>query len=198
MKFLLGIFAGFAILGLVVSAFVLSGSFDVAARTPIGKFEKRLAGFALDRAVARRAPKVSNPLAPSKEVLSGGLEQFEEMCVTCHGAPGVEPSEIGVGLNPPAPDLTLARVQARSDGQLFWLVSNGVRMSGMPAFGPTHKEEEIWKIVAFMRHLPSLTPEEEKQLKAGAAEHEHGDEQEPGGEKDKGHTHEGEHAHESH
>ena len=196
MKFLLGILAGFAILGLVGAVWVLSGSFDVAARAPIGKFEKQFAGFALDRAVARRAPKVSNPLAPSKEVLSGGLEHFGEMCVTCHGAPGVEPSEIGVGLNPPAPDLTLAKVQARSDGELFWFVSNGIRMSGMPAFGPTHKQDELWQIVAFLRHLPALTPEEEKQLQAGASEHEHGEEHAPG--KESGHTHEGEHAPETH
>ncbi len=198
MKFLLGILAGFAILGLVASALVLSGSFDVAARAPVGKFEKRLAGLALDRAVARRAPRVSNPLAPSKEVLAGGLEHFGEMCVTCHGAPGIEPSEIGVGLNPPAPDLTLARVQARSDGELFWFVSNGVRMSGMPAFGPTHKEDEIWTIVTFLRHLPALTPDEEKQLQAGAGEHEYGEGHESGGVKDGGHTHGGEHAHEKH
>jgi mono/diheme cytochrome c family protein len=59
-------------------------------------------------------------------------------------------------------------VQKRTDGELFWVVQNGIRMTGMPAFGPTHKDEEIWKIVAFLRHLPALTPEEEKALSAGA------------------------------
>jgi mono/diheme cytochrome c family protein len=86
------------------------------------------------------------------------------MCVSCHGAPGVDASPVGEGLNPPAPDLTLARIQERSDGELFWLVQNGIRMTGMPAFGPTHRDEEIWEIVAFLRHLPELTPEEEKAL----------------------------------
>jgi mono/diheme cytochrome c family protein len=76
----------------------------------------------------------------------------------------VDASEIGEGLNPPATDLTLARVQDRADGELFWIVQNGIRMTGMPAFGPTHREEEIWKIVAFLRHLPEITPEEERQL----------------------------------
>ena len=78
------------------------------------------------------------------------------MCVSCHGAPGVDASEAGDGLNPPAPDLTLPRVQKRTDGELFWLVQNGIRMTGMPAFGTTHKDEEIWKIVAFVRRLPSF------------------------------------------
>ena len=79
-------------------------------------------------------------------------------------------SEIGEGLNPPAPDLTLPRVQGRPDGELFWIVSNGIRTTGMPAFGPTHKPEEIWKIVSLIRPLPELTAEEQKALKA-AEEH---------------------------
>ncbi len=98
-------------------------------------------------------------------MLRGGLAHYKGMCVGCHGAPGVDPSEAGEGLNPPASDLTLGRVQKRTDGELFWLIQNGVRMTGMPAFGPTHKDEEIWKIVAFLRHLPALTPEEEKILR---------------------------------
>jgi mono/diheme cytochrome c family protein len=61
-------------------------------------------------------------------------------------------------------------VQHRSDGELFWIVQNGIRMSGMPAFGATHKERQIWEIVAFLRHLPSLTPEEEKALAAATKE----------------------------
>ena len=178
MKFLAGILAGILLLAVGAAAFVVSGAFDVAATVNPGKLEKRLASVALDRSVARRAPKTSNPAAASPEALQTGLAHYRGMCVTCHGAPGVDPSEIGVGLNPAAPDLTLAKVQARTDGELFWLVSHGIRMSGMPAFGPTHKDEEIWKIVAFLRHLPELTDEEENQLKgSGEAErpggHEH-------------------------
>ena len=91
------------------------------------------------------------------------------MCVTCHGAPGVDASEAGEGLNPPAPDLTTGKVQKRTDGELFWLVQGGIRMTGMPAFGPTHKDEEIWKIVAFLRRLPALSPEETRELKTEGA-----------------------------
>jgi mono/diheme cytochrome c family protein len=91
----------------------------------------------------------------------------------CHGAPGVEESEFGQGLNPPAPDLTLPVIQKMSDGELFWIVSNGIRMTGMPAFSPTHKPEEVWKIVSFVRHLPELTDEEQKALGAGTDEKAH-------------------------
>lgn len=176
MKFLAGILAGLLLLGLGAAAFVLSGTFDVAATVHPSKLEKQLGELALDRSVARRAPKTSNPVAPSPESLRTGLEHYRGMCVTCHGAPGVDASDIGNGLNPPAPDLTLSKVQARTDGELFWLVSHGIRMTGMPAFGPTHEEDEIWKIVAFLRHLPEITAEEEAALKGsggGEPEHKH-------------------------
>jgi mono/diheme cytochrome c family protein len=165
MRFLSGVLFGFLLVALGAIAFLATGSFNVAATLPPGKVEKQVAGFALDKSVQKRAPAGKNPLAGNADAVRGGLAHYKEMCVTCHGAPGVDASEIGEGLNPPAPDLTLSKVQARTDGQLFWLVQNGIRMTGMPAFGPTHKDEEVWKIVAFLRHLPELTPEEEKQLK---------------------------------
>jgi mono/diheme cytochrome c family protein len=165
MKFLSGMLFGFALLLAGGAAIVWAGLFNTAATVPPGELERRIAQFALDRSVARRAPRTGNPLKPDPEVLRGGLAHYKEMCVSCHGAPGVDASEAGDGLNPPAPDLTLGRVQRRTDGELFWLVQNGVRMSGMPAFGQTHKEEEIWKIVAFVRRLPALSQEEQRELR---------------------------------
>jgi mono/diheme cytochrome c family protein len=164
MRFLAGIVAGVMFVAVGAGALLLTGSFDAAATKPPSKMEKRIAGVALTRWVKRRAPKAQNPFAGSAEAVQAGLVHYKEMCVTCHGAPGVDPSEIGEGLNPPAPDLTLAGVQGRTDGELFWLVQNGIRMTGMPAFGPTHKDEDVWRIVAFVRHLPEITPEEEKRL----------------------------------
>lgn len=169
MKFLSGVVFTLVALGLGGAAIVAAGLLDPAASVPPGALETRIARFALDRAVARRAPKSPNPLKADTEVLRSGRDHYKSMCVGCHGAPGVDPSEAGEGLNPPAPDLTLGRVQKRTDGELFWLVQNGIRMTGMPAFGPSHKDEEIWKIVAFLRHLPALTPEDEKALAEAAA-----------------------------
>jgi len=164
MKFVAGVVAGLAVLGLAAAAIVLSGLFNVSANVPPGRIEKRFAELALDRSVARRAPRGPSPLAASPEAVRVGMAHYKEMCVFCHGAPGVDASEAGEGLNPPAPDLTLTKIQQRSDGELFWILQNGIRMTGMPAFGPTHKDEEIWKMVAFLRHLPQLTPEEQKAL----------------------------------
>ena len=80
-------------------------------------------------------------------------------CVYCHGAPGKDPTDIGKGLNPEPP--YLPDVVARwSGGELFWIAKNGIRMTGMPAFGSTHKDEEIWKVVAFIQRLPTVTEED--------------------------------------
>ena len=166
MKFLSGLVFAFAVLLVGGAAVIWAGLFNTTAMVPPGALERRVAGFALDRSVHRRAPKAGNPLKPDPEVLRGGLGHYKAMCVTCHGAPGVDASEAGEGLNPAAPDLSSGKVQKRTDGELFWLVQGGIRMTGMPAFGPTHSDEEIWKIVAFVRRLPALSPEEERELKA--------------------------------
>ena len=173
MKLLVGIFLG--ILIVILAAFLLAatGSFNVSAKEGVGRFEQKVATFTLMRSVARRAPKDKNPFAGSPEALRAGLAHYKENCVMCHGAPGVEESEAGMGLNPPAPDLTLPAVQKLSDGELYWIVVNGIRMTGMPAFSLTHKPEEIWHMVAFVRHLPEITAEEQKALKAGSEEEEH-------------------------
>ena len=95
-----------------------AGLVDFSASTPPGRFEQRLATFALNRSIQRHAPRVANPFARSPEAVAAGLALFRTHCVACHGAPGVDPTEEGASLNPPAPGLTLARVQARSDGEL--------------------------------------------------------------------------------
>ena len=165
MKFLLGVVFGILLVAVGAAAIVYTGSFDVSALKPPSKTERTLATLALNKAVARRAPDVRNPLPMNAETLRGGLHEFGENCVVCHGAPGVDPGAIGQGLNPGAPDLTLPRVQARSDGELFWITANGIRMTGMPAFSATHDEKEIWETVAFLRHLPEITDEEAAELK---------------------------------
>ena len=169
MRFLSGVVFTVALALVFGVLFVVSGLYDVAAAKPPGGLEKAVARLTMNRSVARRAGKTANPLA-GPDAIRAGLAHYREMCVFCHGAPGVDASEAGEGLNPPAPDLTIESVQHRTDGELFWIVQNGIRMTGMPAFGGTHKDAEIWKIVAFLRHLPQLTKDEQAALKAGMPE----------------------------
>jgi mono/diheme cytochrome c family protein len=202
MKIFAGILIGWVLMAVLIGLVLWSGAYNFAATNPPGKMEKNLAEFALDHSIERRAPVKKNPFTRPEDVRAG-FAHYKANCVACHGAPGVEESEFSQGLNPPAPDLTLPSIQETPDGELFWVVSNGIRSTGMPAFSPTHKEEEIWHIVAFLRHLPEITKEEQQVLKAGRSEeeHHHGEggetagkpegqeEQKPAGEGKPGHTH---------
>ena len=156
-----------AVGSLAATIVLTAGLVDFSASTPPGRLEERLATFALDRSIARHAQREVNPLAGSPDAARAGLLLFRTHCVACHGAPGVDPTEAGASLNPPAPGLTLSRVQARPDGELRWIVSHGIRMTGMPAFGPSRSEAEIWELVAALRRLPRLSAEERRELRAG-------------------------------
>ena len=85
----------------------------------------------------------------------------------CHGAPGQEPAEIAKGLWPETPDLKKA-VPDWTPGELFWITKNGIKFTAMPAWGPTHDDDKIWDIVAFLERLPSVSPSEYQQLQASA------------------------------
>lgn len=179
MRLLVGILLGFLIVAVAVAVIAATGMCNVAASSPPSKTETRFANYATQKSIQKRAPSKSNPFS-GPAAIKAGLPHYKENCVMCHGAPGVPETEFGMGLNPAAPDLTLPLIQEMTDGQLFWVVSNGIRMTGMPAFKPTHSEEQIWKIVAFVRHLPEIGPEEQKILKAGQEEGEHHHEGEAG------------------
>jgi mono/diheme cytochrome c family protein len=176
MKFLTGIVVGAG--GLLVAGYLvaMSGRISVAA-TSHGGWNDRVDDFlseVSDKSVARHAPKTSNPLAKDPSAVPAGMAHYKENCLDCHGARDVDTSEFAKGLNPAAPMLDMKDVQEMSDGELYWIVSNGIRSTGMPAFSPTHSPEEIWKIVAFVRHLPHLTNEEVSVLKgSGPEEAEH-------------------------
>jgi mono/diheme cytochrome c family protein len=141
-----------------------AGIVDFSAMKPPSHVEETLATFALNRSIAHHASKEANPLGGEPAAVAAGLALFRTHCASCHGAPGIDPTEGGASLNPPAPGLTLPRVQARSDGELKWIVSNGIRMTGMPAFGASRSEQEVWQLVAALRRLPQLSAQERRML----------------------------------
>ncbi|HVR11588.1 MAG TPA: cytochrome c [Thermoanaerobaculia bacterium] len=138
------------------AGFTYSGLFDVSAIRPEPHWRAQLFKTVKDRSIDRRV--ATSPLPPpltDPKLISTGQIQVSAMCVVCHGAPGVPKSEIGKGLNPEAPSLsTIAKEQ--SPARLFWVVKNGIKMTGMPAFGTTQSEPQIWAMVAFLKQLPRL------------------------------------------
>jgi mono/diheme cytochrome c family protein len=108
--------------------------------------------------VQMRAGKEERQIWTEEEVRKG-FQDYDEMCIVCHAAPGKERRPISKGMRPQPPLLAEASKQWTS-AQLFWIVKNGVKMTGMPAFGSTHSDEQIWNLVGFVRRLPQLSPDE--------------------------------------
>lgn len=110
----------------------------------------------------------SNPVPPHADVLKESLAHFADHRATCHANDGSGRTPIGKNVYPKAPDLRLAETQSMSDGELFWVIHNGIRFTAMPAWGEGEPEKDLdsWKLVHFIRHLPKLTQEELDEMKA--------------------------------
>lgn len=126
--------------------------------------------------VARRVRKLAtprserdakNPVTSSPEVLAEAKAHFADHCATCHANDGSGDTPIGKGLYPKPPDMQAAGTQDLTDGELFYIIHNGIRLTGMPAFGQGSADTDIdsWKLVHFIRHLPGITSEELEEMK---------------------------------
>lgn len=179
MKAVLWTFLSFLVI-LVVGGllFIYSGAYNVGALTPRGGFIDQLAAVTMDHSVEAHASGIVVPDLRDSSLVNLGFEHYREMCVTCHGSPAGGMSDAGMGLNPPAPELSEA-IQDLKAAEVYWIVKNGVKMTGMPAFGPTHSERELWAIVAFLQKLKTMTPEQYKAFVSTTkepAEPQHGNE----------------------
>lgn len=130
---------------------------------------------AIETYVAKTARRLSvpasgrdakNPFAPTAEVLSEARAHFADHCAICHGNDGRGKTQIGQNLYPKAPDMRLPDTQNLTDGEVYYVIHNGIRLTGMPAWGTEEKDEDSWKLVLFIRHLPQLTPLEEREMEA--------------------------------
>lgn len=172
-RFWLGVGITVAV-GLTVPLVVIgSGIPNMSALPDPDPLERTVGPWMLHRSRAMRAPREQNPLGDSPAAIASGLDHYRENCLPCHGAPNGAAAEFAQGFHPPAPHLTVPRIQRLSDGELFWTVKNGVKMTGMPGFGGSHDDQEIWQIVAAVRRLSRLTDEEAARLTATNSGHHH-------------------------
>jgi mono/diheme cytochrome c family protein len=173
-RFIAGGVGTLVVLGIAGVAYVYSGWFDVAASSSHNDLERWALNTTMKRSVVAGARSVGDPPPFGDEMFKDGFEHYDKMCTVCHGGPAIERSEIGEGLNPRAPDLAEA-VKAWTPRQLFWIIKHGVKMTGMPSFGATHDDDEVWNIVAFVEKLPQISPEQYQQMKrqAGPDTHDH-------------------------
>ena len=152
---------------LATAAFVYFGIYNIAADAPHTPAVYALLDGLRDRSIAMRAGGITPPAdLGSATRVSVGAGLYNEMCSSCHLGPGVERSELSQGLYPQAPEL--AKAQDLTAPQQFWIIKHGVKLSAMPAWGKTHPNPLIWDMVAYVRKLPGMTPEEYKRLVASA------------------------------
>src|SRR5260370_25753884 len=136
----------------------------LSARATPTAMEAMLARNARHLAIPTNARNEHNPIVPSDQTLQEAMAHFADHCATCHGDDGSGDTLYGKGLYPKPPDLRLPETQKLSDGELFWIIENGVRFTGMPAFGGSHRSQDSRKLALFIRHLPQLTTEERVEM----------------------------------
>jgi mono/diheme cytochrome c family protein len=137
-----------------------------SARAKPSSLEEYLAATVRRAALPAVTRQKSNPIPNSREVVAEARAHWADHCANCHSNDGSGDTTMGRQMYPPAPDMRKQRTQRLSDGELFYIIENGVRLSGMPAWGSgTEKDaQDSWQLVHFIRHLPSLSPEEIKEM----------------------------------
>ncbi|MBI4485373.1 MAG: c-type cytochrome [Acidobacteria bacterium] len=156
-----------ALVGGAVALVFLIGS-GVSARPSPGRVETFVARTIRDLAIGWHSSHAENPVPRTEEVIAEGRAHFADHCASCHANDGGGNVEMGRGLYPRAPDMRLPATQNLQDHQLFYIIENGIRLTGMPAWGTgtAEGEEASWKLVHFIRHLPQIAPEEIEQMEA--------------------------------
>lgn len=154
-------------LGAVVAGVWLAAG-GIGAREAPGPIETAAARRLRALAIPRAAHDLKNPARQTPETLRSGLEHFADHCAVCHANDGSGETEFGRGMYPRPPDMRRGATQSLSDGALFYIVENGVRFTGMPAWGTGTPEGEAasWHLVQFVRHLPKITAAELEEMKA--------------------------------
>ena len=150
------VFAILVVLGSLL--FIYSGVYNMAATEPHTKLAQWVFNTTTERSIISQAKRIKVPSLEDESLVRKGFNHYNKTCVQCHGAPGV-PSKFGKGLNPEPPDLAKLG-QKIAPAELYWIIKNGIKWSGMPAFGATHSERDLWALVAFLNRLPDLSPEE--------------------------------------
>jgi mono/diheme cytochrome c family protein len=170
MRVLAAIGALAIVVAIAAAAFFFGGFYSVAGTQEDPTIVKWALVKVRNASIARHATdKPPGNLAEPTTVQTGARQFMERGCVNCHGAPGVEWAKFSEGMHPDPPDLK-EEVERRTPGELFWIVKNGINMTGMPSFGAIGVgDDDVWKIVAFIKQLPHVTEADYKAWTAGSA-----------------------------
>ena len=160
MKYFIGAISVIVLLIIGYFIFIYSGMYNISAMLHHDKLTLWMMNTVRENSIKHNADdKIKMPDLSDDSLVKMGFVHYREMCVSCHGAPGIKQSEFAEGLYPNPPMLSKV-AKDWTPQQLFWITKNGLKMTGMPAFGPTHTDDMIWAIVAFTKTLPTLTKEQ--------------------------------------
>lgn len=169
MRFLLGFVTALVVLAAGALVLIYSGAFNIAASVPHGPVDAWLLETTMERSVKARAEAEAAAAPVTADGLLAGFREYDSECAQCHGAPGVERAGWAEGMRPRPPDLARAATQW-SAAELLWIVEHGIKLTGMPAMGAHHSDEELRNVIAFVRTLPRLSAEEYRRMRAASGE----------------------------
>ena len=156
-KFFLGVVVTLVVLGGGAYLYLRLGFLDLRATLQPSAFEKRTAMSFMDASTDRHAPDQKNPIGPTDANLTEGVTLYKQHCAMCHGAPDHPEKKFGHPFYPPAPQF-IKEAPDMPENQNFYIIQNGVRWTGMPAWENTLTGEQIWKLVTFLSHMNKLPP----------------------------------------
>jgi mono/diheme cytochrome c family protein len=153
---LIGVLAGLLLSGAVV---LYAGFYNVAATHQHLRPTFWLLKTGLRESIERHARRIETPALTDAALAQRGLALYHAQCAQCHGAPGVAPQPFALGMTPVPTNLSY-QVRERTPAELYWVVKNGIKMTGMPAWEFRLADRDLWAIVAFLRELPLVSPEQ--------------------------------------
>jgi thiosulfate dehydrogenase len=168
LRFLSGFVAAIVIVVFVGFLWLRLGFMDARADAPENALERAVAMPALDASVRRHAPQVQNPVAATDDNLVAGMKIYQNNCAGCHGDIHQPHAAFGDSFNPRTP-LFMEDPPDMPENQNFYIIQHGIRLSGMPAWRSTLKEDEMWQVTTFLSHMDKLPPQVTEQWKAVAA-----------------------------
>jgi thiosulfate dehydrogenase len=162
----LGVVGTLVVLGLGSYVGLKAGLFPANADATPGRLEKWAARTSLHATIARDAPRSPNPLAVTDANYAAGIKLYAQNCAVCHGASDGNATNIARGLYQKPPQLATDGVEDDPDGVTYWKIAHGIRLTAMPSFGGTLRDEQIWQLALFLKHMDGLPPAPQRLWKA--------------------------------
>jgi thiosulfate dehydrogenase len=162
----LGVVATLVVLGLFAYLGIVAGVMPANADAKPSKLERWMASRSLHATLAREAPTTPNPVPLNDENLIAGIKLYSANCAVCHGAANAKPTRIARGLYQKPPQLAEDGVEDDPEGVTYWKIYHGIRLTGMPSFGQSLNETQIWQLALFLKHMDSLPPAPQRAWKS--------------------------------